>query len=84
MPEGHTLHRLAGALTTVFGGERVRAGSPQGRFADGAARVDGTRLLDADAWGKQLFVHFENELFVHVHLGLYGVFDVHDDARAEV
>lgn len=79
MPEGHTLHRLAGALTTVFGGHRVRAGSPQGRFADGAARIDGTRLLDADAWGKQLFVRFENELFVHVHLGLYGTFDVHGD-----
>lgn len=81
MPEGHTLHRLAGALSTVFGGHRVHAGSPQGRFADGAARVDGTRLVDADAWGKQLFVRFEHELFVHVHLGLYGTFDVHDDVE---
>ncbi len=79
MPEGHTLHRLADQLTAVFGGHRIRASSPQGRFADGAARVDGTRLLDADAWGKQLFVRFEGELFVHVHLGLYGTFDVHDD-----
>ena len=78
MPEGHTLHRLAGALTAAFGGSVVRAGSPQGRFAEGAARVDGTRLLDADAWGKQLFIRFEGEQLVHVHLGLYGVFDVHD------
>ncbi|HWI42700.1 MAG TPA: DNA-formamidopyrimidine glycosylase family protein [Nocardioides sp.] len=79
MPEGHTLHRLANALTGVFGGEHVHVGSPQGRFADSAAQIDGTRLLDADAWGKQLFVRFEGERFVHVHLGLYGKFDLYDD-----
>ena len=76
MPEGHTLHRLASDLGEVFSHRVVRVGSPQGRFADGAARVDGVRLLEAEAWGKHLFVRFENELFVHVHLGLYGTFDV--------
>ncbi|WP_418063787.1 Fpg/Nei family DNA glycosylase [Pimelobacter simplex] len=79
MPEGHTLHRLAGELTTVFGGHQVQVGSPQGRFADSAAQLDGTRLLDAEAWGKQLFVRFEGERFVHVHLGLYGTFEVRAD-----
>ncbi|WP_408896406.1 Fpg/Nei family DNA glycosylase [Nocardioides sp. R1-1] len=78
MPEGHTLHRLAGELTAVFGGNRVQVGSPQGRFAESAARLDGALLLDADAWGKQLFVRFEGERFVHVHLGLYGTFDVRE------
>ncbi|HWJ10541.1 MAG TPA: DNA-formamidopyrimidine glycosylase family protein [Nocardioides sp.] len=82
MPEGHTLHRLADQLTAVLGGGLVRAGSPQGRFAAGAAQVDGTRLLDADAWGKQLFIRFEGERFVHVHLGLYGTFGVYDDVDA--
>ena len=42
MPEGHTLHRLAGELNAVFAGRPVRVGSPQGRFADAAALVDGT------------------------------------------
>jgi endonuclease VIII len=79
MPEGHTLHRLADAVTEVFGGELVRVGSPQGRFAESAAQLDSTRLLDADAWGKQLFIRFDGERFVHVHLGLYGKFDVYDD-----
>ena len=83
MPEGHTLHRLAGELSTVFGGHQVRVGSPQGRFAESAARLDGSRLLDAEAWGKQLFIRFEGERFVHVHLGLYGVFAVHPEV-AEV
>jgi endonuclease-8 len=81
MPEGHTLHRLADQLTSVFGGSVVRAGSPQGRFAAGAEQVDGMLLVDADAWGKQLFIRFEGDRFVHVHLGLYGTFDVRADVE---
>lgn len=78
MPEGHTLRRLARQLTEVFGGQQVRVGSPQGRFADSAARIDGSTLREADAWGKHLFVDFGDDRFVHVHLGLYGTFDVQD------
>jgi len=77
MPEGHTLHRLADQIAATFGGRVVRAGSPQGRFADSAALVDGQVLVGAEAWGKQLFIGFPDERFVHVHLGLYGRFDVH-------
>ncbi|GAA3658526.1 Fpg/Nei family DNA glycosylase [Nocardioides ginsengisoli] len=99
MPEGHTLHRLAGELTTVFGDRQVRVGSPQGRFAESAAQLDGARLIDAEAWGKHLFIRFAESgvwgrspqrgfpgaeppgvRFIHVHLGLYGVFAVHPDA----
>lgn len=76
MPEGHTLHRLADELTATFAGRVVRAGSPQGRFADSAALVDGQVLVGAEAWGKHLFLGFPDERFVHVHLGLYGSFDV--------
>jgi endonuclease VIII len=77
MPEGHTLHRLAGQLSAAFGGEVVRVSSPQGRFGD-ADRVDGTHLLGATSAGKHLFLEFDHELFVHVHLGLIGKLDVHD------
>ncbi|HEY0952183.1 Fpg/Nei family DNA glycosylase [Nocardioides sp.] len=76
MPEGHTLHRLADEITATFAGRVVRAGSPQGRFADSAALVDGQVLVGAEAWGKHLFIAFPDERFVHVHLGLYGRFDV--------
>jgi len=72
MPEGHTLHRLALDLTDAFAGQQVRVGSPQGRFAESAALVDGQTVLGAEAWGKQLFVEFPGERFVHIHLGLYG------------
>ncbi|WP_183092464.1 Fpg/Nei family DNA glycosylase [Nocardioides stalactiti] len=78
MPEGHTLHRLARELTDVFGGRQVRVSSPQGRFADSAARLDGAVLEGAEAWGKHLFADLGADRFVHVHLGLYGTFLVHD------
>jgi len=72
MPEGHTLHRLALDLTDAFAGRPVRVGSPQGRFADSAALIDGQTVLGAQAWGKHLFVEFTGERYVHIHLGLYG------------
>lgn len=80
MPEGHTLRRLATALDDAFAGHPVRVSSPQGRFADSAALIDGRRLETAESWGKHLFVHFAQDELVHVHLGLYGRFDVHRDA----
>ena len=82
MPEGHTLHRLATELTEVFAGRVVRVQSPQGRFADAAALLDGHELLGAEAWGKHLYVEFPGERFVHVHLGLIGKFDVVRSAPA--
>jgi endonuclease VIII len=78
MPEGHTLFRLARDIRDRFAGDVVSVTSPQGRFAESAARVDGTALLDAESWGKHLFVEFAQERFVHVHLGLYGRFDLSD------
>jgi endonuclease-8 len=78
MPEGHTLHRLAASLSDHFAGRRVEVSSPQGRFAAEAALLDGGLVVGAEAWGKHLFVEFEGERFVHVHLGLYGKLDVYD------
>ncbi len=48
MPEGHTLHRLAGALHHAFAGQRVLATSPQGRFEDGAAQLNGRVIEHQD------------------------------------
>ena len=74
MPEGHTLHRLARLHQRKFGRAPVIVSSPQGRFADGAAAVNGRVLKKATAWGKHLFHHYEGGHVVHVHLGLYGKF----------
>jgi endonuclease VIII len=72
VPEGHTLHRLALDLTAAFADQQVRVGSPQGRFETEARALDGTVVEGAEAWGKQLFVEFTGERYVHIHLGLYG------------
>lgn len=72
MPEGHTIHRLAAEYARCFGGRPVRASSPQGPFAAGAALVDGQTLERTEAHGKHLFLGFSGRRWVHVHLGLYG------------
>ncbi|WP_067565733.1 Fpg/Nei family DNA glycosylase [Nocardia acidivorans] len=74
MPEGHTLHRLAGLHQRRLAGGKVRVSSPQGRFAAEAARLDGHILSSAEAWGKHLLHHYDSGLVVHIHLGLYGKF----------
>lgn len=72
MPEGHTIHRLARDCRERFAGGPVRASSPQGKFADGAALIDGQHMTGTDARGKHLFLGFGPLGWVHVHLGLYG------------
>jgi endonuclease-8 len=74
VPEGHTIHRLARGLRTTLGNRPIAATSPQGRFRDGAALLDGEHLVRADAWGKYLFVEVTGGLILHVHLGLIGKF----------
>ena len=84
MPEGHTIHRLARDHVNAFGSRRLTVTSPQGRFAPGAARLDGTVMTGAQAHGKHLFLGFADheardgvdrrpaDRWLHVHLGLYG------------
>ncbi len=76
MPEGHTLHRLAQALDAAFAGTHPVATSPQGRFTQGAAILNGRRVVEASAWGKHLFVEFAGDQWLNVHLGLIGKFSV--------
>ncbi|MFF1657025.1 Fpg/Nei family DNA glycosylase [Streptomyces sp. NPDC058255] len=72
MPEGHTIHRLAEDYEASFGGGKTRVSSPQGKFTDAAALLDGTELRTAEAHGKHLFLGFRAADWVHIHLGLFG------------
>ncbi|MGW7685118.1 Fpg/Nei family DNA glycosylase [Kribbella sp. NPDC054772] len=76
MPEGHTLHRLANDVWDAFGGRPVRASSPQGRFAEGAALLDGHLLRQTEAHGKHFLADVEGAGFLHIHLGLIGKMDI--------
>lgn len=79
MPEGHSVHRLARQFTSVFTGERLAVSSPQGRFSAGAAQLDGGMMLSALAHGKQMFLRFDNDRVLRVHLGLYGAWSFGGD-----
>lgn len=75
MPEGHSVHRIARQFDRNFVGRQVAASSPQGRFAEGAAVIDGRTAVDVRAVGKQMFLEFDDELWLRVHLGMYGAWD---------
>lgn len=77
MPEGHTVHRTANDFNKLFAGKKISVDSPQGRFSDGAKRVSGRKMIAATAIGKQLFLEFDNELFIRIHLGIYGKWQWH-------
>src|SRR5690554_6768596 len=83
MPEGHSVHRIARQFALHFVGHRVAASSPQGRFAAGAAQLDGHVMTDARAIGKQMYLDFEHELVLRVHLGMYGAWDFAGDITAD-
>ena len=77
MPEGDTLHRAARRLQLLVG-ERVAAESPHPRAAAEriAERVDGRRLLAAEAVGKNLLLTFEGGVVVRSHLRMTGRWSV--------
>ena len=79
MPEGHSVHRIARQFARHFVGKRVVATSPQGRFAADAKLIDGRVMTDAKAVGKQMFLEFDNGLWLRVHLGIYGAWDFAGD-----
>jgi len=72
VPEGHVVHRQARDLNTLFGAQVVDVSSPQGRFAQSASVVNHTSFIKAQAFGKRLFINFEQGNVIHIHLGLYG------------
>ena len=72
MPEGHTIHRAARDQNSVLAGQVLAVSSPQGRFAEGAAHLDGRRCHSVEAYGKHLVYRFEGDEALHIHLGLFG------------
>jgi endonuclease-8 len=83
MPEGHSVHRIARQFALHFVGKAVTVSSPQGRFAAGASEIDGRIMTASKAVGKQLFLEFDNGLWLRVHLGMYGAWDFAGDITAD-
>jgi len=72
MPEGHSIHRVANSFRELFLDSKIKITSPQGRFSDQAKLVSGRALINSKAVGKQLFLGFDNQLSIRIHLGIYG------------
>ncbi|MEV8272600.1 DNA-formamidopyrimidine glycosylase family protein [Microbacterium sp. NPDC077184] len=83
MPEGHSVHRIARQFARNFVDQTVAASSPQGRFADGAALLDGRRMMTVRAVGKQMFAEFTDDVWLRVHLGMYGAWDFAGEIEAD-
>jgi endonuclease-8 len=83
VPEGHSVHRIARQFALHFVGHPVAVSSPQGRFVDGAKLLDGHRMTQARAVGKQMFLRFDNDLWLRVHLGMYGAWDFAGNITAD-
>jgi len=83
MPEGHSVHRIARQFAANFTGAPVAVSSPQGRFAAGAAQLDGHEIVQAKAVGKQMFLEFDHGLWLRVHLGIYGAWDFAGDISVD-
>ncbi len=71
--------RLAREHEELFRGSRLSVDSPQGKFAEGAALLGGRQLIDVQAHGKHSLHRLRldeapprHDLWLHVHLGLYG------------
>ena len=77
MPEGHTVHRTANQFNELFARQPLEVVSPQGRFSDSAKLISGRDLVSARAIGKQMFLLFDNDLTLRIHLGIYGKWNYH-------
>lgn len=92
MVEGHSVHRVAHALRARMVGRRFKASSPNGRFADGAALIDGRRFEKIEAVGKNLFAFFVavsgstavEPVVMHVHFGMAGVWSIFEPDAEQV
>lgn len=79
MPEGHSVHRIARQFDRNIVGRQVAASSPQGRFAEGASVIDGREAVEVRAVAKQMFLRFDDDVWLRVHLGMYGAWDFSGD-----
>ena len=88
MVEGHSVHRVASRHRELLVGKKFKATSPNGRFADGAAAIDGQTFQRIEAVGKNLFAFFGSAkgtlAVVHIHFGMAGVWSVFDSKKETV
>ncbi len=84
MPEGDTIRYAANRIRPVLEGhvpDELVTPHPRFRRDRWAERLDGQEVRSVDAYGKHLFLRFENNLTIHSHLRMTGRWRVLDDDR---
>jgi endonuclease-8 len=71
VPEGDTLHRAAKQLAPILIGQRVLA-LELPRRSERTEGIAGQVVTGVEARGKNLLVHFEGGMSLHVHLKMLG------------
>jgi endonuclease-8 len=80
LAEGDTIHRAAARLAEALEGRHVRdAETPNPRSGLGTRveRLRGRRVEAVEARGKNLLLHFEDDLVLHSHMGMNGSWHVY-------
>jgi formamidopyrimidine-DNA glycosylase len=73
MPEGDALHRAARRLQVLVGQQlEVETPHPRAAVKQLAPRLDGRRLENVEAIGKNLLLRFEGGLVLRSHLRMKG------------
>lgn len=80
MPEGDTLRRLATRIDQRFAGQVVQRSAMRDPRLVGVD-LTGRTLVGADAYGKHLFVRFDDRRTLHAHLLMTGSFSVGRPSR---
>jgi endonuclease-8 len=76
VPEGDTLHRAANHLRPLLVGQPVHV-LDLVRRTESTEGLAGKRVTGVEARGKNLLVHFEGDVSLHVHLKMNGWISVH-------
>lgn len=85
MPEGDTIHRLAGRLEDALGGREIEladAPNPRSPIHGRAGGLRGRVLEGVDARGKHLLARFSGGFVIHSHLGMNGRWRIRVDGGA--
>jgi endonuclease-8 len=80
LAEGDTIHRAAGRLRDGLAGRHVRSAetpNPRSGLGRRVERMRGRKVESVEARGKNLLLHFSDDLVLHSHLGMNGSWHVY-------
>jgi endonuclease-8 len=84
LPEGDTIAWAANRIRPVLEGrvpEEILTPQPRHALDRWPDRLAGRTIRSIDTHGKHLFLRFDNDLVIHSHLGMSGVWDVYGPGR---